>query len=679
MKMMSSYRLRLKPGHNGIKLLYITIIILLTTASVSTSSIFNPPTGSLPVDINIANPSFEPAESDAWALTDNEDAAEILSDELAAAPDGTSYARILGKGSMQQSLTADGVVVTAGQTYVATVWARSVNPPSESNSLSTKARIDLITTNGQTFSSELTSVEAPLISAVKKNGSSANTIGDDGVNVWFDNGYRMHSAGRFYSQTVSQDPVNDPWTKGGFAGGGMANGPIIVPGGGPKALYDTFYIVDTGPEVISRIEKVDLLGTAPNYNLPDPTGEDEAGEIYDTVLSHTGDQYPWVIDAHLTYDPDEDRLWMAWGGHSLWITEMDVATGNVRGNPSDPEFNTHPANRHKCVAAWEPSEFRTCVGADAAPDGWDGDENGVAYHEGPSLYKKDGFWYYCGSYGSMGYSYTLRCCRSSNPDGPFVDKDGIGCTKFDEGKNRFGASMLLGPEGHQAVPGHPHMWEEEDGTEYLGYDFRNYEDGRGDDNPFRTDDVMGIRQLYWVNGWPTIWTPLTVKFVANDNPDTIGQTLSIKIGSYGNSDSHAAFDLVKAYHYDDEPTTTAPTPSPIEDEPITTAPTPSSDEVERCYNDKKFRLNGKKKRNCKWIGQRKNRRKQQCKKDEVEIGCPSVCGLDCCDDPTFKFKIDSGARKSCNWLKNSVSSEDKYCAKNMIKTQCSETCGFCFD
>lgn len=92
---------------------------------------------------------------------------------------------------------------------------------------------------------------------------------------------------------------------------------------------------------------------------------------------------------------------------------------------------------------------------------------------------------------------------------------------------------------------------------------------------------------------------LTVKFVANDNPvwlttiPTQNRTLSIKIGSYGSSDSHAAFGLVQAYHYDDGPITTAPTPSPIEDEPITTALTPGSDEPERCYNDKEFRLNGK--------------------------------------------------------------------------------------
>lgn len=42
--------------------------------------------------------------------------------------------------------------------------------------------------------------------------------------------------------------MNDPWTEGGFAGDGMADGPAIIAGGvRPEALYDTFDTVDTGP------------------------------------------------------------------------------------------------------------------------------------------------------------------------------------------------------------------------------------------------------------------------------------------------------------------------------------------------------------------------------------------------------------------------------------------------
>ena len=349
----------------------------------------------------------------------------------------------------------------------------------------------------------------------------------------------------------------------------MAPGPINLPGG-PKALYDTYYT--EGATTISRIEKVDLGGSAPNYSLPQSTGQDAAGEIFETVLSHTGDQMPWVIDAHITHDEETGRLWMSWGGHAVWVTELDATTGKVIGNPSSPEFDTHPAGTHKCVSAWEPDDFRVCTGADRPPSSWDGDANGVAYIEGPSLYKKDSKWYLCSSYGSMGFSYSIRCCRSDNPDGPFVDKDGIGCTNFDPPADKFGASMLFGGEGHQAVPGHPHMWQEADGREFIGYDYRKYQTGRSENNPLTSEDEMGIRRLHWVGGWPTIWTPLEVIFVADDHQDAIGKELQIGLENSGAASTIASFDLATAYSSGGSPPTAAPpTPAP----PTPTPPTPT--------------------------------------------------------------------------------------------------------
>ena len=32
--------------------------------------------------------------------------------------------------------------------------------------------------------------------------------------------------------------------------------------------------------------------------------------------------------------------------------------------------------------------------------------------------------------------------------------------------------MVLGADGDQLVPGHPHFWQESNGATYLGYDFR---------------------------------------------------------------------------------------------------------------------------------------------------------------------------------------------------------------
>ena len=41
------------------------------------------------------------------------------------------------------------------------------------------------------------------------------------------------------------------------------------------------------------------------------------------------------------------------------------------------------------------------------------------------------YWYACGSYGSMGSNYNIRCCRaaynSGDARGPYSDKDGHAC------------------------------------------------------------------------------------------------------------------------------------------------------------------------------------------------------------------------------------------------------------
>lgn len=97
-----------------------------------------------------------------------------------------------------------------------------------------------------------------------------------------------------------------------------------------------------------------------------------------------------------------------------------------------------------------------------------------------------------------------RLIRStSGARGPYLDKDGFDCAVFDATRNRYGATMLLGPEADQLVPGHPHVWEEA-GTYYLGYDYRA--------SLSAEVDRMGIRKLHWAtDGWPTVWTPIQAR------------------------------------------------------------------------------------------------------------------------------------------------------------------------
>lgn len=332
----------------------------------------------------------------------------------------------------------------------------------------------------------------------------------------------------------------------------MALAPAFTPQG-LRSIFGTFYRTDYSGPTTSRIENVALGGTAPTYSLPKRSGLDEAGEIYETVLKHIGDESPWVIDAHLYYDADTKRLWMTWGGHNCWITELDPATGAVLEPTTrqplvgSTEFTSHPAGVHTRILGfqrWQGGGANYPAGLNEAPASWEGDAYATqAYMEGPNLWKHGGYWYACGSYGSMDDSYTIRCCRSAyntssvhtGARGPYYDKQGLQCTSFYPSANRYGASMLLGPDGDQLVPGHPHIWvEPDDTTFYLGYDYRR---GRP-----TSADYMGIRRLYWHKGWPTIWTPLTLVFQSDAQPSSVGQQLTLEFRNTGDRDSKAAFD-----------------------------------------------------------------------------------------------------------------------------------------
>jgi hypothetical protein len=174
--------------------------------------------------------------------------------------------------------------------------------------------------------------------------------------------------------------------------------------------------------------------------------------------------------------------------------------------------------------------------------------------EGPSLYKHNGYWYLFNCCGNLAVNYTIRGGRGTSPTGPFYDKDGVGLTEWDSGESEYGNTIFLGADGGQANPGHAHIWEES-GTFYMGYDYTDEYTGSGTDR-------LGIRKLYWVNDWPTIWTPITVTFNADDHPSSIGQTLGISLRNTGTG-SNAAFDLVSLEYTPGTPDTDPPTPDPM--------------------------------------------------------------------------------------------------------------------
>ena len=100
---------------------------------------------------------------------------------------------------------------------------------------------------------------------------------------------------------------------------------------------------------------------------------------------------------------------------------------------------------------------------------------------------------------------------------------------------------------------------------------------------------------------------------------------------------------------------------------------------ECCKNDRVFRYQNKKKKKCKWIGAKTDRRMKFCKKNAVEIACPMSCGLCCADDESYSFKAQNGKNRNCAYIAKKSSRIEKYCAVGSIKSNCPKTCDYCLD
>jgi len=139
-------------------------------------------------------------------------------------------------------------------------------------------------------------------------------------------------------------------------------------------------------------------------------------------------------------------------------------------------------------------------------------------------------------------AFALRVGRGTSPLGPFLDKQGRDLNAFDPADQEYGNSFVLGDDAAQLVPGHPHIWQE-GGRFFLGYDYR-YEKVQGGDDEFEYVDYFGIRELHWVDGWPTIWKPIRLEFDADDFADQLGEPVRVMLLSLGEPGSIVAFDEI---------------------------------------------------------------------------------------------------------------------------------------
>ena len=343
-------------------------------------------------------------------------------------------------------------------------------------------------------------------------------------------GYRHAFSESRFVQDLEHDPIHDPWEiapdfedyKRAQEDHGAVC-PVIIRD--RKLLYvSTFEDPEGELEEYHAIQFIEPTGDgSPDYHWPPSPPE----KYENLVLSHAGDEEIIAFDPYVFFDEIDQRLWMAWGGNFIAVTELNPITGLLLHEQENPEVMTHE-NIHARVADRATDQ----------QDIWTGDNQWI---EGAAIYRKNDFWYLFASYGSLMESYTIRMGRSRDPMGPYVDKDGIALTQFNKQKRRFGNSFFLGDDRAQIVPGHPHLWEEGEQT-FVGYDYRKSK--KRVDGTEESRDIFGIRKVYWKHDWPTIWTPISVSISAEQYPALLGQQIILSIENTGDPDSIIAVDNI---------------------------------------------------------------------------------------------------------------------------------------
>ncbi|MEO0512293.1 MAG: GDSL-type esterase/lipase family protein [Planctomycetota bacterium] len=408
----------------------------------------------------------------------------VRSSEYEAPPEGRAYGVVAAGGRATRT-----VQVQAGVRYRLTAWASSVYDDATLDCLANcgfedlpsgvagiaSARLAVADANNQ----NLASTGAP-VSPRALTGAAQTRTNDDGANVWLDGGFRHAFSENHFYQPGASDPILDPWAGGDlpfnfFQDDMLAKGCVVFPDGS-RRLYgfnsDNPFCQGTGETCQAVIFTTLSGGGNPLYATPQQPDNNY-------IAFNAGDEDPWLG-----------------GGTGMYVAELDPATGYLKGAPNQTvRFDDRP-------------DLFTRV-ADWSGDEWTLDSE---WFEGGALWQEGPWWYLMTSNGSLAENYTLRVGRSDRPTGPFLDKDGRSLTAFDPADNEFGNSFLLGDDADQVLPGHAHVWAE-GSRRYLGYDYRltkaNANDG--DDESF---DFLGVRELRFVDGWPTVWPPLELEFVA---------------------------------------------------------------------------------------------------------------------------------------------------------------------
>ncbi|MDE6909472.1 MAG: glycoside hydrolase family 43 protein [Lachnospiraceae bacterium] len=194
--------------------------------------------------------------------------------------------------------------------------------------------------------------------------------------------------------------------------------------------------------------------TAEKTNLAEIMGEDVKVTKYLQSAEYNHLNYPNCIDPTVFYDKD-GRMWMVYGSWSggIWLLEIDQTTGYPIHPEADEEAHVDKYYGKYLIGGLHNS----C--------------------EGPYIFydAESGYYYLLVSYGSLMREggYQIRCFRSEQVDGPYVDASGSTFGYVADhsglGVKMMGNYLLPSLKTAYMAPGHCSALIDDDGKMYLFY------------------------------------------------------------------------------------------------------------------------------------------------------------------------------------------------------------------
>lgn len=217
------------------------------------------------------------------------------------------------------------------------------------------------------------------------------------------------------------------------------------------------------------------------------------------VKSPAGWRTPNAIDPQVFFA--EGKMFLVYGsyGLGLHLIELDPATGLRKTEASYADY------------AAKKLSMREYYGVRLASGSLEGGV--IRYHEDvpvleDGVWTKKNYYYLMCSYGSLSSAYNLRCGRSENPEGPYVDVNGnplVCSTDIGTGNKMLGSFRWEDAEADFFCPGHNDMFVTSRGVKLISYHCRtNYfiDKGLSRSNNFH---YLYLGQ-YEINaeGWPVM-------------------------------------------------------------------------------------------------------------------------------------------------------------------------------